>query len=139
MSLSPSEKSPQDSLPPIIRTAPFNAKKPGVAVFISGPYTFPDPVANTSVVIKVWHELRDKGYYPFAPHAISLTLHLVTPRSYEDWLDWDQYWLFFCDCVLRLPGRSLGADREIESTRKWKMPIFRSVEELYKNMPPDSV
>jgi hypothetical protein len=45
-------------------------------------------------------------------------------------LDYDLNWLAKCDAVLRLPGASSGADREVEYAQKLGIPVFYSIEEI---------
>lgn len=82
-----------------------------VRVYVAGPYSKPDPVENSNRAIRVCTDLLDAGYAPFCPH-LSLAWHLVTPRPYETWLEYDFEWIRACDVLYRLSGESKGADRE---------------------------
>lgn len=82
-------------------------------IYISGPYTSPDPVANTARAMAVWHRLRDEGLHPICPH-LTMLLHMHKQRDWEFWLTYDEEEIDFCDYVIRLPGDSKGADREVE-------------------------
>jgi hypothetical protein len=42
----------------------------------------------------------------------------------------DKIHVYKSDCILRLGGKSDGADREVEWATEWGKPIFYSVEEL---------
>lgn len=99
-------------------------------VYIAGPYTKPDPVENSHKAILVWKQLWDTGKItPICPH-VSLMLHLVVPLPYQVWLDYDIEIMDRCDAVLRIPGESSGADKEVARARELGIPVFESVEEL---------
>jgi len=73
------------------------------------------------------------GFAPFVPHLYHF-LHLMAPHDYEVWMAVGLAWLRTCDAVLRLPGESPGADREVEVARILEIPVFYSVEELVEGM-----
>lgn len=73
--------------------------------------------------------LMDEGFAPFAP-LYSHFQHMAHPRVYTDWIEVDKEWVGVCDCVLRLPGKSSGADGEIKHADELKIPVFYSLEEL---------
>jgi len=102
-----------------------------IKIYIASPYTLGDVAQNVKRQIDTFNELRNLGYYPFAP-LHSHFFHLVYPRGYEDWLEWDFVYLETCDCVLRLDGESSGADREVEHAKMLGIPVFYSIEELVK-------
>ncbi|EKU97929.1 hypothetical protein Lepto7375DRAFT_7187 [Leptolyngbya sp. PCC 7375] len=81
-------------------------------VFISSPYTHGSQAANVREQHDAFNILLDLlGHHPFAP-LFSHYHEVVYPTNYEAWLRWDLAWVEKCDCVLRLPGKSDGADRE---------------------------
>lgn len=92
-------------------------------VFISGPYTYPDPVINTRLICDAWHVLRNRGFIPFAPH-LSLLLHFHEPRDIQFWYDYDIDVMKRCDIVLRIPGESAGADNEVKIARDLGIPVY---------------
>jgi hypothetical protein len=104
-------------------------KKTKLRVYIAGPYTSPDPVANTQVIIKNASELVALGFIPYIPH-LTMLWHLIESHSYEYWVDRGLEWLEVCDVLLRVPGYSVGADREVEWAKKHGIPVFYSVAEL---------
>lgn len=103
-------------------------------VYIAGPYTRPDPCANTHAAMRMWDLLYEKGYAPFCPHW-SHFQHTCMPRHYSDWLAFDLEWLRVCDAVLRLPGESSGADEEVAEAKRLGIPVFHTVEELISGAP----
>ncbi len=104
-------------------------KQPHVKrVFISGPYTNGDIAVNVRTAIHAASKLMDAGYTVYLPH-LSHFWHLVSPRSYQDWLKLDLEWLKLCDAVVRLSGYSLGADGEAIFAKENGKPIY-TLEEL---------
>lgn len=96
-------------------------------VYISGPYTFPDPAENTHRAIRAATELLDSGLViPVVPH-LTMFWHTITPRPYETWLELDLEMVARCDAVLRLPGESPGADRECAHAEALGILVFDDV------------
>jgi len=103
--------------------------KKKIKVYIASPYTLGDHLENVNVQMDMYSELMDLGFLAFAP----LYSHYINerhPKSYDAWMEVDYEWIAVCDCVLRLPGESVGADLEDEYARKIGIPVFYSLEEL---------
>ena len=100
-----------------------------IKVYVAGPYSKGDVAINIRNAILVTNNLLDKGYVPYTPHLTHFW-HLVTPRPYEEWLEYDNHWVPVCDALLRISGDSLGADKEIELAKSHNIPVFYSEEEL---------
>lgn len=98
-------------------------------VFISSPYTIGDVALNVRAQIDAANELMNLGHIPFLP-LLSHFQHMIHPRPYQEWLNNDLEWLAMCDCVLRLPGDSKGADIECETAKKLGKPIYHKSHEL---------
>ena len=73
--------------------------------------------------------LMDKGFVPFVPLYCHFQ-HMAHPRPYADWIEIDKVWVLACDCVLRLTGKSIGADGEVELAKINNKPVFYSLDEL---------
>jgi hypothetical protein len=99
-------------------------------IYIAGPYSG-NPLPNVRRAMDAWHALADAGFVPFIPH-LTHYLHLHRQRPYEDWLAHDLAWLSTCNAVLRLPGPSPGADLECVRAVELAIPIFDSMETLFK-------
>jgi hypothetical protein len=100
-----------------------------MTVYVAGPYTIPDPCENTHRAVKAADELLARGYTPYIPH-LNLTWQLISPKPYAFWLEYDLIWLARCDAVLRLPGASHGADKEVEYADAIGIPVFSSIIDL---------
>lgn len=100
-------------------------------VYVAGPYTNPDPVENTHNAIKAADDLYVRGVcVPIIPH-LSLLWHMVRPHTDVNfWYDYDILIMLRCDAVLRLPGVSSGADREVEIAVAHNIPVFDRDDEL---------
>lgn len=98
-------------------------------VYVSGPYTHPDPVENVRGAILAADALRSLGFVPFVPH-LTMLWHMVAPHPLEFWYRWDMEWVKKCDAVLRLPGLSKGADAEVMLARELALPVAYTIEEL---------
>lgn len=103
-------------------------------VYISGPYTNGDVDTNVNNAIKVADELVDAGYMVFIPH-LNHFWHMVSPKPYEFWIELDLYILPICSALLRLPGKSDGADNEVRMAKMYGIPVFHSTETLIKLLP----
>lgn len=98
-------------------------------VFIAGPYTLGDVAMNVRRACSCAEEVRRRGHLPFVPHLFHLW-HLLSPHEYEYWTAMDDEWLAACDAIIRLPGKSPGADREIALARMLGIEIVESIETL---------
>ena len=98
-------------------------------VYIAAPYTKGDVAVNVRSAYEAANRLADLGFAPFVPHATHFW-HLLFPRPYEFWLALDNEFLPCCAAVLRLPGESNGADKEVALAQRLGLPVFTSVREL---------
>lgn len=90
--------------------APFRMRP---LLYVAGPYTRPDPVENTHRAARVATWIYENTrWVPMLPH-ITLAWHLITPRPVDFWYDLDLQHMLRCDAIVRLPGASTGADREL--------------------------
>lgn len=97
-------------------------------VYIAGPYSKPDPVENTHLAVEVADRLSAvPGIVPYIPH-LSLFWHYHSPKPYVWWLEYDVNWVDVCDCVLRIPGLSAGADDEVRHAMHVDKLVFFSEE-----------
>jgi hypothetical protein len=93
-------------------------------VYVSGPLTGPALLANVHRAVEAAERLRRAGLVPVVPHLGALWAMIAPGASYEDWMRMDMAILERCDAVLRLPGESVGADREVTHARELGIPVF---------------
>ncbi len=98
-------------------------------IFTSGPYTNPDPVVNTRNAILAGDQVARLGHIPFIPH-LNIQWHMVCPHMPEFWYAYDLKWLDVCDIILRLPGESWGADREVEYAIKLGKQVIYDIRSI---------
>jgi uncharacterized protein DUF4406 len=98
-------------------------------IYIAGPYTKGDVAVNVRKAFEAANQLADLGFAPFVPHATHFW-HMLFPRPYESWLELDREFIPCCAAVLRLPGASSGADREVAVAQRMNIPVFTSITEL---------
>ena len=100
-------------------------------VFVSGPYTLGDPLANVRKALEVGEALTLAGFVPFIPHLFHFWNEQL-PNDYETWMELDFAWLEKCDAVLRIAGTSPGADREEEKAHELGIPVFYLLDQLIR-------
>jgi hypothetical protein len=98
-------------------------------IYIAGPYSKGDPKSNVHKAIETANALADLGFAPYVPHFTHFW-HIRFPRPYDFWLELDNQFLPFCDAVLRIPGDSSGADKEVEFAQELNKPVFHSIPDL---------
>lgn len=103
-----------------------------IKVYIASPYSLGDKLNNVRNSLSVSNELINRGFVPIAP----LLFHfqdMIFPQEYDKWLEICRVILTTADCILRLPGESFGANIEVQDGIKLGLPVFYSLEELYKH------
>jgi hypothetical protein len=99
-------------------------------VYVAGPLSTGDPVLNTKIAIEAGDRLLGAGWAPFVPHLSWYWESLHTPHNYETWMELDLPWVSVADAVLRLPGTSPGADREVALALSLGIPVYYDIEEM---------
>jgi nucleoside 2-deoxyribosyltransferase len=97
-------------------------------VYVAGPISS-DPEGHARKAMEVGAALLDAGLNPFVPH-LSVWWEKHNPQAYERWMAWDFAWLSRCDALLRLPGHSPGADREVAYATERGIPVFHSIADV---------
>lgn len=105
---------------------------PRPRIYVAGPISKGDINKNVEEGIRVGLQLLDLGWAPFIPHA---SHHMdesavVGTKRYEDWLSTDFAYIATCHALIRLPGESEGADREVAYAERLGIPVYYKVEEL---------
>ena len=98
-------------------------------VYIAGPMSGGDRLANLNQGLEAYRELIRRGYAPMCP-MLSFFVNDVMPQGYATWLAVDLAWVEASDLVLRLPGESLGADQEVACATINGIPVYRSLAEI---------
>lgn len=98
-------------------------------IYVAGPYTQGDPATNVASALEAADQVLALGHVPLVPH-LSHYWHQISPKDYEAWLAIDLAYLAACDGLLRLPGYSPGADREVEFAKAQGLPVWYGLEAL---------
>lgn len=97
-------------------------------IFVAGPIGA-DLVANADRAIDAADRLLRAGHQPYVPH-LCVWWHLRRFHDYEEWRALSLVWLRQCEAVVRLPGESPGADREVEEAAALGIPVYSLEEAL---------
>lgn len=100
-------------------------------IYIAGPITHGDRPKNIHDAVMAASKIRkaNPAHVPFIPHLYELW-SLIDPQTYEFWMALDLAWLGHCTALVRLPGESPGADREVAFARAAGMPVFFGLDAL---------
>ena len=91
-------------------------------VYVAGPITG-DPFGCVRQSAEAFGTLRALGCVPFCPQW-SVIAEMVQHYSYEEWMAYDFDVIARADALVRLPGDSPGADREVVHADDLGIPIF---------------
>lgn len=97
-------------------------------VYVAGPLSS-HPMHGTHEALRIGRILMEEGFVPYVPHLTTFW-DIVAPMAYEKWMLHDMDIIERMDCVLRLPGRSSGADAECDYAISLGKPVFYSVDDL---------
>ena len=103
-------------------------------VYVVGPYSAEDESEiehNVDAAIRMGEHIAEAGFVPFIPHLFHFWGRCY-PHEYEFWMMQDIEWLKVCDAILRLPGESRGADREVGIAQDLGLRLFFSIENVPK-------
>ena len=119
-------------------------------VYIAGPISKGDLAANIRQANAAFWELLRAGFAPFCPHwsaysggvyrdhatsdPCAIAERLPNGSTHDDWMGVDLPWVEVADCLLRLPGESVGADAEVVHAWGCRIPVFHDIEILKKTM-----
>lgn len=111
-------------------------------VYIASPYTIGDKLTNVKRQVRAFSALLNKGYAPIAP-LLAHYIDVEYPQDYLTWLKLDFEFISRSDILVRLPGESSGADKEVEYAKKMEIPVIMcsnddciEVEEYKENNEP---
>lgn len=94
-------------------------------IYVASPYTQGDVAVNVGANIAVANDLAQAGFVPFAP-LLTHFWHMLYPHPYEFWCEYDNAWVERCDALVRLDGKSAGADREVELAKAKGILVYFS-------------
>ncbi len=118
-----------EELPTVLPTVRLRPKPPIRFVYVAGPLSKPSELDNIHTAVRWGDKVMEAGLIPLIPHLDALW-HMISPKSYETWIAWCLAWVTRCDAVLRVPGASTGADREVACAQEHNMPVFYGEEGL---------
>ncbi len=98
-------------------------------VYIAGPISQGDLRANIAQATEAGRKLIEAGFAPLVPH---LTCYMGGPTpdigaggiDPSVWYEVDLPWVAVADAVLRLPGESVGAEKECALARAMGIPVY---------------
>lgn len=104
-------------------------------IYVSGPLTTGDNLPrNVAKAISVGCKLIARGYVAIIPHEKLLT-EVLRPHGYEYWIEYDFRCILCCDALLRIPGASVGGDREADFARNHGIAVYTDMEKLVQEVP----
>jgi hypothetical protein len=89
-----------------------------------------DRPARIDAALAVGAQLLAAGFAPFVPGLWCAACNAEGLATYEEWMRYDFAFLDVCDALLRIPGHSPGADREVARAVARGMRVYTSVAEL---------
>jgi hypothetical protein len=116
---------------------PKTDRKP--LVYMACPYTIGDRLENTQKAMQIWHEHMKDGREPFdllnplwSHFQDQYSMEIDRGIDYNVWLDYDFRLIRRCNAVIRLPGESRGADREVAFALGLGLPVFDNFTALFR-------
>lgn len=122
-----------------------------VRVYIAGPISNGDLLANIRQADEAFGQLLRAGYAPLCPHwscfygssrtgydertVVAVGNPLPGGTTHDDWVSVDLAWVAASDVVLRLPGESKGADLEVATATRLDIPVVRRIEDIPDVLP----
>lgn len=115
-------------------------------VYVAGPISKGDLPENIKLAHEVGLRLLRAGFAVIVPHGSCfwgnrrlgdafLPEKQPSGTTHADWLDCDLEIVRRCDCLLRLPGESKGADMEEAEAKRVGIPIYYSVDSAIADLP----
>lgn len=98
-------------------------------VFLAGPFTS-NPMHGTRAASLAGDILYAAGYDVYVPH-LSILDDVISPHDSDYWYERTLRMVDHCDVLLRLPGESVGADRELERGKELGIPTFEGTAEEF--------
>ena len=99
-------------------------------VYIASPYTIGDNFVNVQRQIDAANKLLDAGLVPYAPLVMSAFINMQEERMPNEWMAYDYHWLDRCEVLLRLDGKSDGANKEVVYALNNHIIVYTDIDEL---------
>ena len=94
-------------------------------VFVGGPWTKPDPLANVNATLKLRSDIQAAGTVHMVCSMCDTFLWgTVYPSNYEEQTMFCLHELASCDIAVFRRGESSGRDREIQICNDLGIPVF---------------
>ena len=105
-------------------------------VYVAGPISQGNPQMNCQKAINIGFALMDAGYAPYVPHYSYFVDQdsTIGKGRYEQWIALDFSWISTCHALLRLPGTSAGANREVAFAESIRVPVFYNFADLVREL-----
>lgn len=97
-------------------------------VYVAGPVTG-DPWGCVRRATRMAHQLDQLGFDAYLAQ-VSVLHEIVDPQPYERWISLGFNMLARCDGLIRLPGDSPGADREVNHALELGLPVLSHHDDL---------
>lgn len=110
-------------------------------VYIAGPISKGDLQHNIDVARDAGRKLLEAGFSVLVPQ-LTCFFSSNNPSicgggiAHEVWMESDLAWVLVSDCVLRLPGESMGADKEVAFAEAHRIPVYHDIDKLIDDPPP---
>lgn len=104
-----------------------------ITVFLSSPYSNGSQAANVKRQMDAADEVIRIGMCPIVP-LLSHFQHMVHPQGYDTWMAIDKEMLSRSDVLVRLRGKSVGADLEVSWALALKIPVVGSISDLKREV-----
>lgn len=99
-------------------------------VYVAGPLSSSGSrLANVEIAMEAGRKLITAGLAPLIPHLT----HFMDPNDalgYENHIEVCLAWVRVSQAILRLPGRSSGAEREVALARELSIPVYENASTL---------
>lgn len=102
-------------------------------VYIAAPLTKGNRTLNIREAFLAAAIVMKLGHTPFVPHNYDF-MEMIAGEcgSYEDFMWIDMEWLSLCDVLIRIPGESSEADREMQYMNNLGRPVYIGLDAFLK-------
>lgn len=101
------------------------------SVYVAGPVSLGNWMENLRKALDASEEIARAGFLPFCPHTSMMWEFAHPGHPYQFWLYRITLpWITRCDYVVRIPGESTGADREVTFAKNSGIEVYFSVAEF---------